>query len=281
MLMHKALTLQSVNDNDRCGSFIVLLEHFTLLNHFPLNSHNSHSDQPQILPSPQPKKVPLPRKRQRRQISPVKRPSLEKATRSKPKRRKPRGFPLQPNMQEEMYQVSTKRNLCLALEGLITSASRRTINPIVEPAEDGPFFVKLLQKIDLPMEDSEGRALPSADTGNNKHNNKVCRNMGFAKLSSLKSSTFADARITILEDLKEMVAVRNEWRFFVPGLGPVSLKQETNLGPIYSFLRRTTMDRNLGDGTLLQPLKIFLVEMESAEFATEMKPTAHPSQLEG
>lgn len=153
----------------------------------------------------------------------------------------------------------------MALEGLVASAlNRRTINPIVEPSEDGPLFVKLLQKTSLPMEDPEGK--PVVTTDNNS--NKPCRNVGFVTLPSLKSSTFADVRTTMLQDLEEIAMGSIEWRFFVPGLGPVSLKQEQNLGPIYSFLRRTTMDKNLGDGTPLQPLKVFLVEKESSSSTT-------------
>lgn len=233
---------------------------------------NSHSDQPQILPSPQPKKAPPPRKRQRRELSPVKRPSLEKATRSRPKpRSKPlRGFPLLPttHTMDEMSQVPTKRNLSLALEGLAaaTASRRRIVNPIVEPAEDGPLYVKLLQKTSLPIEDSEGRPLLGTEHGSNNNNiNKPCKNVGFVKLSSLKSSTFVDARIAISEDLEMLcvAAPHKEWRFFVPGLGPVSTKQESNLGALYAFLRQTTMDRHLGDGTLLHPIKVFLIELDT------------------
>ena len=218
----------------------------------------------------------------------MKRPSLEKATRSRPKppRAKPlRGFPLLPTTQtmDEMSQVPTKRNLSLALEALAaaTASRRRIVNPIVEPAEDGPLFVKLLQKTSLPMEDSEGQPLPDTGHGgnSNKNNtsNKPCKNVGFVKLSSLKSSTFADARVAILEDLEKPLSLAaapdKEWRFFVPGLGPVSTKQESNLGPLYAFLRQTTMDRHLGDGTLLHPIKVFLVELDTTPATTTVMTT--------
>ena len=114
------------------------------------------------------------------------------------------------------------------------------------------------------MEDAEGKPATTTD----QNSNKPCRNVGFVKLSSLKSNTFADVRTAMLQDLEEISMGNSEWRFFVPGLGPVSLKQETNLGPIYSFLRRTTMDKNLGDGTLLQPLKVFLVKKEESSSTT-------------
>lgn len=251
--------------------------------------HHSHTDQPQILPSPQPKKVPPPRKRQQRDISPIKsRPSLERAQK-KSKRSKPRGFPLQPEINDDAsrHQTSSTKNLFMALEGLVASAlNRRTINPIVEPSEDGPLFVKLLQKTSLPMEDAEGKPVT---TTTDQNSNKPCRNVGFVKLSSLKSNTFADVRTAMLQDLEEISMGNSEWRFFVPGLGPASLKQETNLGPIYSFLRRTTMDKNLGDGTLLQPLKVFLVKKEESSSTTssakdktaqeEKKPSGEESKV--
>jgi hypothetical protein len=166
-----------------------------------------------------------------------------------------------------MSQVSTTTNLALALENFAgTTASRRII---VEPAEDGPLFVKLLQKTSLPMEDSEGRSLRSSKE--NGHHPKPCKNLGFVKLASLKSSTFADARGAISKDLETLAF---EWRFFVPGLGPMSLRQEADLGPIYSFLRRTTLDQHLGDGTLLHPLRVFIVEQETVITPTPTTTTA-------
>lgn len=163
----------------------------------------------------------------------------------------------------------------MALEGLVASAlNRRTINPIVEPSEDGPLFVKLLQKTSLPMEDSEGKPLVTTDN----NSNKPCRNVGFVRLPSLKSSTFEDVRTSMFQE--EIPMTSNEWRFFVPGLGPVSLKQEQTLGPIYSFLRRTTMDKNLGDGTALRPLKIFLVENESSNTTSSANNAAHQNATE-
>jgi len=290
---HLGKTARSAGQK-RSKSFRQALQAATLESQKPIEMRMdwNHSDQPQILPSPQPKMVPPPRKRQRRELSPVKRASLEKVTRSRPKppRSKPlRGFPLLPttHTMDEMSQVPTKRNLSLALENLAaaTVSRRRIVNPIVEPAEDGPLFVKLLQKTSLPIEDSEGRPLPDTEhggnnnnnntnTNNNNNNNKPCKNVGFVKLSSLKSSTFADARVAISEDLETTAKTpHKEWRFFVPGLGPVSIKQESNLGALYVFLRQTTMDQHLGDGTLLHPIKVFLVELDTTPATTTVSTT--------
>lgn len=219
----------------------------------------NHSDQPQILPSPQPKKVPPPRKRQRRELSPVKRPSLEKISSKSKARSKPKGFPLMTDNEE--VQIPTRRNLNYALEGLWMGATRSSVvNPIVEQTEDGELVVKVLQKENLPIEGPEGET---------RRIQFPCKNVGFIKLASRKSNTFSDARSVIQEELvPDTLAPNVEWRFFVPGLGPVSQKQETIMGPIYSFLRQTTLDSNLGDGTLLHPLKVFIVELNPTDTAT-------------
>eukprot|EP00537_Pseudo-nitzschia_pungens_P013217 CAMPEP_0172392090 /NCGR_PEP_ID=MMETSP1061-20121228/8328_1 /TAXON_ID=37318 /ORGANISM="Pseudo-nitzschia pungens, Strain cf. pungens" /LENGTH=506 /DNA_ID=CAMNT_0013122865 /DNA_START=310 /DNA_END=1830 /DNA_ORIENTATION=+ len=222
----------------------------------------NHSDQPQVLPSPQPKKVPPPRKRPRREVSPVKRQSLEKeatkSSKSKP-RSKPRGFPLITDA-PEMAQVPTRRNLNFALDTLRmgTRTNAEAINPIVEPSEDGELVVKLLQKESFPVEGPGGEAVPGS--GNSE---RPCTNVGFLKLASRKKNTFSDARGAIEKELvPDAIPAGTEWRFFVPGLGPVSKKQESIMGPIYSFLRQTTLDSNLGDGTLMHPLKLFIVKLE-------------------
>lgn len=128
-------------------------------------------------------------------------------------------------------------------------------NTIVESAEDGELFVKLLRKVSLPIE--------GAGTSSNSSEESIpgpAKNVGFVTLESRKSSTFAEARTAIVRDLvPDVIPSSEEWKFFVPGLGPVSTKQETSLGPMFPFLRRTTNDPNLGDGTLLHPLKIFMV----------------------
>ena len=135
----------------------------------------------------------------------------------------------------------------------MTTPKRMDANPIVELAEDGELFLKLLKKESLPIEGSEGVTSGFSS-----------KNVGFVKLTSRKSNTFADARLVIQQELiPDTLSSHVEWRFFVPGLGPVSTRQESSLGPMFSFLRRTTLDANLGDGTLLHPLKIFIVELKA------------------
>jgi hypothetical protein len=128
-------------------------------------------------------------------------------------------------------------------------------NAIVESAEDTELFLKILKKPDLPTEGT---------TGDSSESYLPSKNVGFVKLSSRKKSTFADARSTIQQELDTLPPPGVEWRFFVPGLGPVGSKQEESLGPLYFFLRKTTLDSNLGDGTLLNPLKVFIVDLKEA-----------------
>uniref|UniRef100_A0A7S4ACF9 PHD-type domain-containing protein n=1 Tax=Pseudo-nitzschia australis TaxID=44445 RepID=A0A7S4ACF9_9STRA len=224
----------------------------------------NHSDLPQALPAPHPKKAPPPRKRRRREVSPVKRLASDKeykSSKSRP-RIKIRGFPLITEA-PETEQLPTRKNLNFALEGLRISMknSASRANPIVEHSEDGDLFVKLLQKESLPIEGPTGEAIP-----NTGKSDSPCKNVGFIKLVSRKKSTFSDARLVIQKDLvPDILCPYMEWRFFVPGIGPVSGQQEMNMGPIYSFLRRTTLDLNLGDGTLLHPLKVFIMEAKIAK----------------
>ena len=194
----------------------------------------------------------------------------------------PQGFELVQENTAEESQLPSKRNLLNALEAIEASTSRRT-NAIIESAEDGELFVKLLKKPVFP---------PSDEVSTEKDN--PSKNVGFIKLQSRKTNSFADARSVIEKELvPDAIAPNFEWRFFVPGLGPVSTKQEGYLGPMFSFLRRTTLDVNLGDGTLLNPLKVFIVEhqqptneandnnKETEKQATTSAGTADTIQMEG
>lgn len=243
----------------------------------------NHSDQPHILPPPENTKVPQPRKRSKRKLSPVKGLPVETIAKPSSKRNprsKPRGFPLMTIEQiEEMDQVPTRRNLNQALGCLARAAKNGfggVISPIVELVEDGELFVKLLHKQSLPVEDLAGKPLPAFKSSDSS--NIPCKNVGFLTLASRKSSTFLDARVAINRDLvKDTFASDVEWRFFVPGLGPVSSQQETKLGAIYSFLRRTTLDKNLGDGTLLNPLKVFVIELQATAASSTLCSASTPS----
>ena len=53
---------------------------------------------------------------------------------------------------------------------------------------------------------------------------------------------------------------RKSWKFYVPHLGPVSMKQEGKIGPALEFLTSTTDDVQLGNGTPSNPLKVVIVD---------------------
>jgi hypothetical protein len=63
------------------------------------------------------------------------------------------------------------------------------------------------------------------------------------------------------------VSGRNEkvsdvkWKFYVPKLGPVSVKQEEKIGPVLEFLKSTTNDSQLGNGTASSPLKVVIIDL--------------------
>mmetsp|Transcript_26998 Transcript_26998/g.77871 ORF Transcript_26998/g.77871 Transcript_26998/m.77871 type:complete len:468 (-) Transcript_26998:1237-2640(-) len=83
--------------------------------------------------------------------------------------------------------------------------------------------------------------------------------IGFVSLpsSSRGSATFADIRKTMESEL-DVSTLSPQWQFYVPKLGPVSAKQEDSRGPVLEFLQSTTTDRRLGDGTIGNPLRIFI-----------------------
>jgi hypothetical protein len=83
--------------------------------------------------------------------------------------------------------------------------------------------------------------------------------IGFVSLpsSSRGSAPFADVRKTMESEL-DASTLPLQWQFYVPKLGPVSTKQEDSRGPVLNFLQSTTTDRRLGDGTIGNPLRIFI-----------------------
>ena len=210
----------------------------------------SHSEQPQILPSPQKKKLKV-----------RKRPRKEKSSNAKSRKQKPvRGFPLSVNPSDDLEQLPTKRNLLHAIDSLDKMKPYAGFSKaIVESTEDSELFVKLLKKPDVTTKET---AEKTQDEEKSEH--PTSKNIGFVKLSSRKSSNFADARLVIQKELvPDAISAESDWRFFVPGLGPVSSKQEESMGPLFPFLRGSTTDVNLGDGTLSNPVKVFIMEVET------------------
>lgn len=203
----------------------------------------NHSDQPQILPSPKPVKPKrrAARKNQKRARD-AKEESSEDVLKAESNQRKPRGFEFLPQYPIAQPQLATRRNLTEAIEAVAIANSANQI----ESSEDGELFCKLLRK---------------TSTSDMKSSKSEVVNIGFVKLKSRKTCTFAEARIVIQNELvPDCIPPEIKWKFFVPSLGPVSSKQEKSLGAMLPFLRSTTTDANLGNGSLLHPLKVIIVE---------------------
>jgi len=82
-------------------------------------------------------------------------------------------------------------------------------------------------------------------------------NVGFISLPSSSSSTFSDARSAMVRDLDED-SLPSKWKFFVPYLGPMSMKQEVKYGSMLLFLKNATNGEQFGDGTRTSPLRVFI-----------------------
>ena len=158
----------------------------------------------------------------------------------------------------------------------------------IESSEDGELICKLIKKCDGVVDGSS--SISGGGGSRSKKNHQTTTkliNIGFVKLKSRKFSTFADARIAIQEQLVlpdcDLIVDNNTnnniaeeggggggggggntggggWKFFVPNLGPVSSKQESTLGPMFTFMKQTTNDTNLGSGYWNHPLKVLIVD---------------------
>eukprot|EP00985_Skeletonema_marinoi_P017354 scaffold9474_cov114-Skeletonema_marinoi.AAC.8 len=125
----------------------------------------------------------------------------------------------------------------------------------IEPSEDGVLVCKILRK--LSTSDSTSLATEGLDFSSN---------LGFVTLPSRQLATFASIRKAIDSDMDDDVFPlesrgRKKWKFHVPKLGPVSVKQEEKIGPVLEFLKSTTNDAQLGTGIASDPLKVVIVNV--------------------
>jgi hypothetical protein len=171
-----------------------------------------------------------------------------------------------------------------------SAVNRKSINvaqgSLIESSEDGPLVCKILRR--LPA----GASNPPGTAGL-----EFSMNVGFVTLPSRQRATFADIRKAAERDLdddcfhsaeeeSEKSGKKCRWKFYVPKLGkslsplyprnfskyltvlfslpivgPVSIKQEKTLGPVLEFLKTTSHDGLLGNGTALSPLKIVFMDV--------------------
>lgn len=96
------------------------------------------------------------------------------------------------------------------------------------------------------------------------------QNIGFIKMPN-RSCTFADARDIMMRDLdQDEDCLPSKFKFFVPNLGPMSIKQEHKFGPMLDFLVGADSDGDMsedeikrvaeqfGDGSKQHPLKVMV-----------------------
>jgi len=124
----------------------------------------------------------------------------------------------------------------------------------IEPLEDGVLVCKIL------------RRLPAWGASTATEGIEFSTNLGFVTLSSRQSTTFSDIRRAMENDLDEDMFPsdekgRKDWKFYVPKLGPMSVKQEGRIGSALDFLKSTTDDVQLGNGTASNPLKVVIMDI--------------------
>jgi hypothetical protein len=84
---------------------------------------------------------------------------------------------------------------------------------------------------------------------------KEDKSIGFFILKS-RTISFVDARQAMVD---QGLPINMDYRFCVPHLGPVAVKQESSLGPMLAFLESCTLSADLGDGSFANPVKLLLV----------------------
>lgn len=125
----------------------------------------------------------------------------------------------------------------------------------IEEVENEEFFCKILWKMSETIVVRNRVAPSTIDDA------KV--NVGFIALPCKKKSTFADVRKVMMRDLDEDCIPRDtKWKFYIPNLGPMSMKQEVVFGPVLIFLQKSTINEQLGDGSSRNPLKIIIFECD-------------------
>lgn len=129
-----------------------------------------------------------------------------------------------------------RRNLNMAMDSMNNQWEANAI----EQNEDGLLVCKILRKLD---------------------GIEFSNNLGFVTLPSRQTATFADIRRSVENDLDDDMLPKKSYKFYVPKLGPMSVKQEGKIGPALEFLTSTTDDIQLGNGTASNPLKVVIMDV--------------------
>ena len=88
--------------------------------------------------------------------------------------------------------------------------------------------------------------------------NATDEHLGFVRLES-RNATFSDARAAIQEDMDPESLPGDDWKFYLPPIGPMSKRQEGSFGSLSSFLLGQEFEGRLGDGSLTSPFIIYLL----------------------
>lgn len=150
------------------------------------------------------------------------------------------------------YSRVNRKNLNTAMNSLSNQGEANAI----EPSEDGILVCKILRRFPF-----------GAECNSVTEGMEFSNNLGFITLPSRQGATFAAIRRGVENDLDEDMLPSNEkgilkrWKFYVPKLGPMSVKQEGKIGPALDFLKSTTDDAQLGSGTASNPLKVVIMDV--------------------
>lgn len=146
-----------------------------------------------------------------------------------------------------------RKNLNFAMDSHLNDQGEANA---IEQSEDGVLVCKILKR--LPAAGAEFTSVEGMEFSSN---------LGFITLPSRQSATFATIRQSVESDLDDDMLPtddkgnKKKWKFYVPKLGPMSVKQESTLGSALDFLRGTTGDIQLGNGTTSNPLKIVIMDV--------------------
>jgi hypothetical protein len=130
------------------------------------------------------------------------------------------------------------------IQEVLELSKKEAIANKIESTESQRFFCK------IKILDSD----PYGDLKEIRHGRRI----GFICMPCRKTSTFADARRIMGEDLDAQDGTPppgTQWKFYVPGLGKVSFKQETKLGAMFDILL-AVKDDSTGDGSVSNPMPV-------------------------
>jgi hypothetical protein len=144
--------------------------------------------------------------------------------------------------------------------------------PQDDESVDGEMYCKVQREIRIKVAAAPSPAcrtvtcpLSTDDSTAASPPTSVLLDVGFVRLDSRQTVTFATCREVIEDELDDALPANWEWRFLVPNLGPLSKKQESKFGPMLAFLKNAAprgeqKNNNVGDGSLQNPVQITLVD---------------------